>query len=107
MFQRRDHGTANGWKGEIEGIDLSLTFLRSKRPQTHRSVSLGMPTIRYPMTRKNHCGRRRPGGSTIRLGTPGDLKSSLRRLGDGDWVGNEEPVSFTLYGRGRRRYLNH
>ena len=36
-----------------------------------------------------------------------DLESSLRRLGDGDWVGNEEPVSFTLYGRGRRRYLNH
>jgi hypothetical protein len=33
-----------------------------------------------------------------------DLKSSLRRLGDGDWVGNEEPVSFTPYRRGRRRY---
>jgi hypothetical protein len=104
LVQRRDHGTANGWRGEIEGIDLSLTFLRSKRPQTHRSVSLGMPTIRYPMARKNHCGRRRPGGPTIGLGTPGDLKSSLRRLGDGDGVGNEEPVSFTPYGRGRRRY---
>ena len=26
-----------------------------------------------------------------------DLKSSLRRLGDGDWVGNEELASFTPY----------
>lgn len=26
-----------------------------------------------------------------------DLKSSLRRLGDGDWVGNEGLVSFTPY----------
>ena len=33
-----------------------------------------------------------------------DLESSLRRLGDGDWVGNEEPASFTPYRRGPRRY---
>ncbi|WP_328522893.1 hypothetical protein [Kribbella sp. NBC_00359] len=45
LVQRRDHATLNGWKGEIEGIDLTLTFLRSKRTQTHRAVSLGMPTI--------------------------------------------------------------
>ena len=45
LVQRRDHATANGWKGEIEGIDLTLAFLRSKRTQTRRSVSLGMPTI--------------------------------------------------------------
>lgn len=45
LVQRREHATANGWKGEIEGIDLTLTFLRSKRTQTRRSVSLGMPTI--------------------------------------------------------------
>jgi hypothetical protein len=24
-----------------------------------------------------------------------DLESSLRRLGDGDWIGNEEPAVFT------------
>jgi hypothetical protein len=45
LVQRRDHATANGWKGEIEGIDLTLTFLRSKRTQTQRAVTLGMPTI--------------------------------------------------------------
>jgi hypothetical protein len=45
LVQRRDHATANGWKSEIEGIDLTPTFLRSKRTQTRRSVSLGLPVI--------------------------------------------------------------
>jgi len=33
-----------------------------------------------------------------------DLECSLRRLADGDWIGNEEPAGFTPYKRGRRRY---
>ena len=33
-----------------------------------------------------------------------DLECSLRRLVDGDWIGNEEPVTFTPYQRDRRRY---
>lgn len=33
-----------------------------------------------------------------------DLECSLRRLADGDWIGNEEPATFTPYKRGRRRY---
>lgn len=33
-----------------------------------------------------------------------DIESSLRRLGNGDWIGNEEPASFTPYQRGPRRY---
>ena len=33
-----------------------------------------------------------------------DLECSLRRLADGDWIGNEEPASFTPYKRGPRRY---
>jgi len=45
LVQRRTHAVDKGWKGEIEGIDLTLTFLRSKRTQTRRSVSLGMPTL--------------------------------------------------------------
>jgi hypothetical protein len=44
-FGRQAH-LLNGWKGEIEGIDLTLTFLRSKRGQTKRAISLGMPGIR-------------------------------------------------------------
>ena len=33
-----------------------------------------------------------------------DLESSLRRLDNGDWIGNEEPAGFTPYRRGPRRY---
>ncbi len=33
-----------------------------------------------------------------------DLACSLRRLADGDWIGNEDPSTFTPYQRGRRRY---
>ena len=33
-----------------------------------------------------------------------DLESSLRRLDDGHWVGNEERAAFTPYRRGTRRY---
>jgi len=33
-----------------------------------------------------------------------DLECSLRRLAAGDWIGNEEAVTFTPYQRGRRRY---
>jgi hypothetical protein len=33
-----------------------------------------------------------------------DLETSLRRLDDGDWIGNEEPAGFTPYQRGARRY---
>lgn len=33
-----------------------------------------------------------------------DLECSLRRLAGGDWIGNEEPATFTPYKRGRRRY---
>lgn len=33
-----------------------------------------------------------------------DLETSLRRLDDGDWIGNEEPANFTPHRRGRRRY---
>lgn len=43
-MRRRAHALANGWKGEIEGVDLTLTFLRGKRGQTKRSISLEMPT---------------------------------------------------------------
>ena len=33
-----------------------------------------------------------------------DIQRSLRQLPDGDWIGNEEPATFTPYKRGRRRY---
>jgi hypothetical protein len=50
LVARREHALAQGWKGEVEGIELTLTFLRSKRSQVHRSqqlppVDLGIPSI--------------------------------------------------------------
>jgi len=33
-----------------------------------------------------------------------DLESSLRRLEDGDWIGDEDPAAFTPYRHGRRRH---
>ena len=33
-----------------------------------------------------------------------DLLSSLRRLGDGDWIGSEQRLSFTAYPKRRKRY---
>jgi hypothetical protein len=45
LLQRRHHARTQGWKGEVEGIDLTLTFLRGKRTQSRKAVELGMPTI--------------------------------------------------------------
>ena len=33
-----------------------------------------------------------------------DIECSLRRLAGGDWIGNEEPATFTPYKKPRRRY---
>jgi hypothetical protein len=47
---RRSRAQHEGWLGEIEGIDLTLTFLRQKRDQTRRlariaPTDLGMPGV--------------------------------------------------------------
>ncbi|WP_413804516.1 hypothetical protein [Streptomyces sp. OE57] len=51
--QRRHEGAvAESWPGEIEGIDLTLRFLRDKRTQAQRlqritrNVDLGLPAVR-------------------------------------------------------------
>ncbi|TDD18048.1 recombinase [Nonomuraea diastatica] len=54
LEKRRARAEAEGWLGEIEGIDLTLTFLRLKRDQTRRlarvaPTDLGMPGM--PSTR--------------------------------------------------------
>lgn len=55
LLARRKRAAAEGWQGEIEGIDLTLNFLRSKREQTSRfqrvgTVDLGLPHPRAPLT---------------------------------------------------------
>jgi hypothetical protein len=51
LLDRRDRTEQEGWLGEIEGIDLTLTFLRQKREESQRlariaPVTLGMPGLR-------------------------------------------------------------
>jgi len=53
LLQRRTQAEAEGWIGEIEGIDLTLTFLRAKRDETQRraqrsAVHLGTPARHRP-----------------------------------------------------------
>ncbi|MGW4984551.1 recombinase [Streptomyces mirabilis] len=51
LINRRARAEAEGWAGEIEGIDLTLTLLRAKSDETGRRlrrpvVNLGMPLPR-------------------------------------------------------------
>ncbi|MEU7205578.1 recombinase [Streptomyces sp. NPDC045470] len=53
LLHRRAQAEAEGWIGEIEGIDLTLTFLRAKSDETQRraqrpAVHLGIPTRHRP-----------------------------------------------------------
>jgi site-specific recombinase XerD len=50
LVARRRRAVQEDWRGEIEGLDLTLAFLRSKREQARRfertgPVSLGIPVI--------------------------------------------------------------
>jgi hypothetical protein len=50
LINRRARAEAEGWAGEIEGIDMTLTFLRAKREDTQRrlprpAVDLGIPIL--------------------------------------------------------------
>ncbi|WP_260334062.1 recombinase [Streptomyces beigongshangae] len=51
LIGRRQRALLEKWQGEVEGIDLTLTFLRGKREQTRRfarnsPVDLGLPQLR-------------------------------------------------------------
>ncbi|WP_027946989.1 hypothetical protein [Amycolatopsis taiwanensis] len=50
LLARRTRAESEDWIGEIEGIDMALTFLRAKRDDTQRrtnrpAVGLGIPPI--------------------------------------------------------------
>lgn len=54
LLARRARAEQEGWLGEIEGIDLTLTFLRQKREESRRlariaPVDLGIPGIPPPL----------------------------------------------------------
>src|SRR6266536_6448720 len=55
LLARRARAEAEGWLGELEGIDLTLRFLADKRADTRRlaksaalTTPLGMPAIGAP-----------------------------------------------------------
>ncbi|MFF2412291.1 recombinase [Streptomyces sp. NPDC058092] len=54
LIARRAHAQAEGWAGEIEGLDLTLQLLRAKREDTQRiahrpPTELGIPEPRRQM----------------------------------------------------------
>ncbi|WP_433870705.1 tyrosine-type recombinase/integrase [Saccharopolyspora sp. CA-218241] len=56
LINRRTRAEQQGWLGEIEGLDLTLKFLRDKRDDTQRlagitrTTDLGLPALRSPTT---------------------------------------------------------
>ncbi|WP_327328080.1 recombinase [Streptomyces sp. NBC_01210] len=55
LLARRERAVAEDWGGEIDGLDLTLTFLCSKRDQARRfersgPVPLGLPTIPHQVS---------------------------------------------------------
>lgn len=51
LLARREQAASEGWHGKIEGLDLTLLFLRAKRAHTQRftrRIQLGLP--RQPPT---------------------------------------------------------
>jgi integrase len=53
LMARRERAEAEGWLGELDGIDLTRRFLGEKRAEAQRLsrssiTSLGIPSIRYP-----------------------------------------------------------
>jgi integrase len=55
LLNRRARAEAEGWLGELEGIDLTLAFLRSKQDEVRKvrktgPVNLGVPDVPRPRT---------------------------------------------------------
>ena len=53
LLERRGRAEPEAWLGEIEGIDLTLTYLRQKREETKRltriaPVDLATPVVAAP-----------------------------------------------------------
>lgn len=49
LIARKNQAEQQGWLGELEGLDLTLSFLNQKRERTQRlrrldAVHLGMPS---------------------------------------------------------------
>jgi hypothetical protein len=43
LVSRRDRAEHEGWRGEIDGLELTLKHLRNKRRRAHRLMAAGNP----------------------------------------------------------------
>jgi integrase len=57
---RRDHAESEGWRGEIEGIEVTLDHLRSKRDRAQRISPTAPVTLPMPMIRDSSAADERP-----------------------------------------------
>lgn len=57
LLDRRQHAETEGWVGEIEGIDLTLTFLRGKRDEAGRRTRRPVVDLGIPRPRSHQRGR--------------------------------------------------
>jgi hypothetical protein len=80
-------------------VDLASRCGVSPQDRRLRELAAHLETLRGPYGLWQH-----PTHPQLSGWLTFDLESSLRRLVDGDWKGNEEPASFTPYQHGRRRY---
>ena len=49
LVHRRQRAIDEGWRGEVEGLELTLTFLRSKREQARRAAAMGTVSLGIPV----------------------------------------------------------
>jgi heme oxygenase len=54
LHARKARAEAEGWIGELEGLDLTLTFLHSKRAEAQRLTRIGLAHLGMPATRQTH-----------------------------------------------------
>jgi hypothetical protein len=58
LVARRQRATEEGWHGEIEGIDLTLSYLHGKRAQAQRAAPL--PQVRSASACQSSAAARPP-----------------------------------------------
>jgi len=49
LLARRQRAISEGWRGEVERLELTLTFLRTKRDQARRAASMGTVSLGIPV----------------------------------------------------------
>lgn len=53
LITRRARAESEGWLGELEGLDLTLTSLRDKRVEARRLAPLSSTDLGMPVTRRS------------------------------------------------------